>query len=293
MSGYNLEKLPYTKTTKIDYTSFSWLEIDEIEVEDGIYLRVFSAPCQQKETNLNIVLVVGLTSHFLGWIDVVRELSKIGNVYHIETREKPSAIHLKKKANYSMTIFAKDLKKIVEFYNLDKKSFHLFGDSFGSEVVVRYLDIGGYAPKSLVLISPVETFAFSKWMKILFTYAPYLLFYPLLPFLVFVIKYFRTDIKNDKETFYLNRRNLITGNPKRMKNCALELFDYSSNVDYSKIKCNTYILAASQDKMHSYEESVKISGQISNVYFEDVIYYHKTHSREITKKIKTFILKND
>ena len=84
---------------------------------------------------------------------------------------------------------------------------------------------------------------------------------------------------------------MTTSKPKRMKKCALHMFNYKSDVDYSKIKCPTYIFAASTDKMHSYQQSVDIAERIPNTIFENLLHYHKTHSRETSNKIRDFIIK--
>jgi alpha-beta hydrolase superfamily lysophospholipase len=288
MKNIPLEKLPTSKKRKIDYREFPWLELDYAEVERGVELRVFKIPCKNKDSKIKILVVAGLVSHFVGWIDLDKQLSEIGTVYHIESREKSSAKHKKKNIDFSMETYADDIYKITQIYDMDE--YYLFGDSFGSEMAVTYLDKGYPPPKGLILISPVESFAFSGWMKALFSIAPYWLYYPLLPFLLLVLKHFRTDMKEDAGTYYLNKRNMTTSKPKRMKKCALHMFNYKSDVDYSKIKCPTYIFAASTDKMHSYQQSVDIAEKIPNTAFEDLIHYHKTHSRETSNKIRDFIL---
>ncbi|MCG3226605.1 MAG: alpha/beta fold hydrolase [Candidatus Heimdallarchaeota archaeon] len=287
MKKVPLEKLPTSSKRKIDYREFPWLKLDYVEVEEGVILRVFKIPCKNKDSKIKILVVAGLVSHFIGWIDLDKQLSEIGTVYHIESREKSSAIHSKKDVDFSMETYADDIYKIIQHYNLDE--YYLFGDSFGSEMAVTYLDKGYPTPKGLILISPVKSFAFSGWMKALFSVAPYWLYFPLLPFLLLVLKYFRTDIKNDAGTYYLNKRNMTTSRPKRMKKCALHMFSYNSDVDYSKIKCPTYIFAASTDKMHSYQDSVNIAENIPNSIFENLVFYHKTHSRVTSNKIRDFI----
>ena len=149
---------------------------------------------------------------------------------------------------------------------------------------------GYIAPKGMILVSPTETFSFSGWMKVLFKFAPAWLYFPILPFLKFMLKHFRTDMKNDPGTYYLNKRNLETGIPRRMKACVLEIIDYQSDVNYSDFKFPVYILAASNDKIHSYEQSVEISKIIPNAIFENLINFQETHSRETAKKMKKFIL---
>ncbi|MCG3221686.1 MAG: alpha/beta fold hydrolase [Candidatus Heimdallarchaeota archaeon] len=288
MQDIPLEKLPTSSKRKIDYREFPWLMLDYVEVEEGVKLRVFKIPCKNKDSKIKILVVAGLVSHFIGWIDLDKQLSEIGTVYHIESREKSSAIHSKKDADFSLETYADDIYKITQNYNFDE--YYLFGDSFGSEVAVIYLDKGYPSPKGLILISPVESFAFSGWMKALFSVAPHWLYYPLLPFLLLVLKHFRTDMKNDAGTYYLNKRNMTTSKPKRMKKCALHMFNYKSEVDYSKIKCPTYIFAASTDKMHSYQQSVNIAKKIPNSTFENLVHYHKTHSRVTSNKIRDFIL---
>lgn len=290
MQDISLETIPYSKIKEIDFSIFPWLELDYIEVEEGVMLRVYKIPCKNPSSRVNIVVIAGLVSHFLGWIDLNHELSKIGTIYHVETREKNSAKFYKKNIDYSMDTYADDINKVINKYKLDKDGYYIFGDSFGSEIAIKFLDKGYTSPKGLILISPTETFAFSGWMKILFRFAPYWLYYPLLPFLLFVLKYFRTNLKSDRGTYYLNRRNMITSKPKRMKKCALHMFSYASEVDYSRIKCPTYIFAASNDKMHSYQESVDIAEKIPNSIFENLVNYHLTHNRETAAKTINFIL---
>ncbi len=290
MRNQLLEKLPFSNIKKIDWYILPWLEMEYVEVEEGVSLKVYKIPKQKKQSRINIVVIPGLSSHLLGWIDLNHQLSQIGDVYHIESREKFSAKYSKRKIDYSMETLARDINNVVDTYKLDEDGFYLFGDSFGSEMAAQSLKLGFHEPKGLILISPTRTFAFSGWMKVLFSIAPSWLYYPLLPFLKLVLKHFRTDMKNDSGTYYLNKRNLETGVPKRMKRCAMSLFQYNSNLDYSIITFPTYIIAASTDKMHSYEESVEIAAEIPNAIFEDVEHYHLTHGRDVAKKVREFIL---
>ena len=290
MDDMFLRNLPLSPRETIDFSIFPWLELDYVEVEEGIHLRVFKIKCYKTSSKINIVVVAGLCSNFLGWIDIDNELSNIGNIYHIESREKSSAMHYKRKVDYSMERYATDISKVVEHYNLNEEGFYLFGDSFGSEVAVKYLDGGHQPPKGLILISPEASFSFSGWMKVLFRLLPYRLFYFFKPLLKFILKYLRTDMKNDPGSYYLNKRNIMTSNPKRMKKCAMNLFYYKSDADYSIIKCPTYIIAASTDKMHTFEKSIDVAKRIPNTTFEDVIHYQETHSRETAAKISKFIL---
>ncbi len=285
-----IDSLQLTNINEIDYSIFPWLEIDCVEVEEGIILRIYRILSEHKSSKINVIVVPGLCSHFIGWLSSDHELSKIANIYHIETREKKTAKHSKKIVDYSFDVFVKDLNVIIEHYNLNKDGFYIFGDSFGAEIGALYLKTGYETPKGMILISPAETFSFSGWMKILFRFAPAFLYYPILPFLKCMLKHFRTDMKNDPGTYYLNKRNLETGIPKRMKACALELFDYKSDVNYSDFKFPVYIFAASNDKMHSYEQSVEISKKIPNAIFENLINFQETHSRGTAKKMKKFIL---
>ncbi|MHA1258705.1 MAG: hypothetical protein ACTSRO_03530 [Candidatus Heimdallarchaeaceae archaeon] len=207
MKEEEIEQLPFSKIKNINFSKFSWIKVDRVRVEEGVELRVFRIPCKDSKSKINVITIAGLSSHFLGWSYTEYVLSKIANVYHIETREKSSAKYFKRDVIFSMEKYAEDVEKIVEHYNLEKTGFHLLGDSFGSEIAIKYVERGVTPPKSLILISPTETFAFSSWMKKLFSLAPYWLYYPLLPILLFILKYFRTDIKKDIGTYYVNRRN--------------------------------------------------------------------------------------
>ncbi|MFW9852328.1 MAG: alpha/beta fold hydrolase [Candidatus Thorarchaeota archaeon] len=286
-----LKRLPFSSVKEMDLSIFTWLKSEYIEVDEGISIKVYIISSKDTTSKTNVVVIPGLCSHFYGWIDLDHELSKLFNVYHLESREKTSAIHKIRKVDYSMVTLANDLHKVVKNYGFEENGFYLLGDSFGAEIVSRYIELGNPPPKGLILISPERSFHFSKWMKILFTIAPSFLYYPLLPFLKFVLKNFRTDMKNDSGTYYLNSRNLTTGKPRRMKKCSMSLFSYKSKIDYTKLDLPTYIIAASTDKMHSYQQSVNISKELPNVVFEDIIHYHLTHSRKASKKIIDFILK--
>lgn len=284
-----MDSIQLSNIKEIDYSIFPWLEIDHIEVEEGISLRIFKIPSEQKGSRINIVVIPGLCSHFLGWLSSDHELSKIANIYHIETREKNTSKHSKKKIDYSFEIFVKDLNVIIEHYNLNKDGFYIFGDSLGAEIGALYMKAGYKAPKAMILISPAKTFSFSGWMKVLFKFAPAWLYFPILPILKFLLKHYRTDMKNDPGAYYLNKRNLETGIPKRMKACAIKMMDYQSDVSYSDFNFPIYIFAASNDKMHSYEQSVEISKRIPNAIFENLVNYQETHNRETAKKMKKFI----
>jgi len=286
-----LQEIALSSTTNVDLSIYDWLSEEYIETDQGIKIKVFKIRAQNP-TNITVVVIPGLSSHFYGWILIDYVLSHIANVYHIESREKKSAIYSrKKKVSYHLEDFAKDLSSVINRYNLDKDGFYCLGDSFGAEMIIKYLDLGFSSPRGLILISPVKRFSFSRWMRALFIIGPHWFYKPFLPIIRCVLKNFRTDMKNDAPTYYINKRNVETGDSKRMKKCALELTKYTSTADYSKIKCPTYIIAASTDKMHDYNQSVEIAKAIPNCVFEDVVYFSKTHTCEVAEKIIAFIMK--
>ncbi|MHA1687112.1 MAG: alpha/beta fold hydrolase [Candidatus Heimdallarchaeaceae archaeon] len=58
------------------------------------------------------------------------------------------------------------------------------------------------------------------------------------------------------------------------------------------ITAPTYVIAASEDKMHVFDQTLEIVRRLPNaIKFDDVRYYHKTHTREIAERIANFILK--
>ena len=77
------ENLHISNIKEIDYSIFSWLEIDYVKVEEYVFLRIYTIPCENKESKINVVVIPGLCSHFLGWINADHELSKTTNIYHI------------------------------------------------------------------------------------------------------------------------------------------------------------------------------------------------------------------
>lgn len=94
----SLDFLPFSSIKEIDLETFADLMVDYVETTPYIKLRVI----QFKSTShpeINILVVPGLSSHFLGWIATDYELAKIGNVFHVESREKHTAVHLQKRVN--------------------------------------------------------------------------------------------------------------------------------------------------------------------------------------------------
>ncbi|MCK5303981.1 MAG: hypothetical protein KAJ72_01955, partial [Candidatus Heimdallarchaeota archaeon] len=70
MDDMFLKNLPLSSKETVDFITFPWLELDYVTVEEGILLRVFKIDCKQPDSKINIVVVAGLCSNFLGWIDI-------------------------------------------------------------------------------------------------------------------------------------------------------------------------------------------------------------------------------
>ena len=155
-----IERLPYSSVKEMDLSIFTWLKSEYIEVDEGVSIKVYMLPSKDQAAKINVVVIPGLCSHFYGWIDLDHELSKIFNVYHLESREKISAIHKKRKVDYSMITLANDLHEVVKKFGFQKNGFYLFGDSFGAEIASQYMELGNPPPKGLILISPERSFRF-------------------------------------------------------------------------------------------------------------------------------------
>ncbi|MHA1687113.1 MAG: hypothetical protein ACTSYD_12040 [Candidatus Heimdallarchaeaceae archaeon] len=89
----SLDLLPFSSIKEIDLVRFEGLIVDYVETEPSIKLRVIRLK-SSFPLKISTVVLTGLSSHFLGWIATDYELAKIGNVFHIDSREKHDKIRL-------------------------------------------------------------------------------------------------------------------------------------------------------------------------------------------------------
>ena len=134
------------------------LKSEYIEVEEGIKILVTTSTPKGEITSDPFILVGGWFSVITSWTNILKELAKTTVVYYVDSREKTSAIHLKRKVDFT----------IIE---TDQDSLHEYGNALveivlsnptgevldgGSDVDILYLALQKDDPKILDSLIPIQ-----------------------------------------------------------------------------------------------------------------------------------------
>jgi hypothetical protein len=85
-------------------------------------------------------------------------------VFHVETREKPSSSIARRGSEFTMDQVAQDLGIVLEHLGLNSRSPVLMGTCFGSAVILHALATGVADAPTIVCVDPMERLWFPLWL---------------------------------------------------------------------------------------------------------------------------------
>jgi pimeloyl-ACP methyl ester carboxylesterase len=265
------------------------VEILRQQVNESINLKIIKFTPEKRSHKQAILFVAGWVSQISAWEAVLSELSKDYVIYYLETREKISA-KVTGKAGYGVEDIGSDVAVVVEKLGLKSGEFVLVGSSLGATSILDSCLRTEIRASALILIGPNAVFRVPKiWIAIVNLFYPPL--YNLLkPAVKWYLRTFRLDLKTDYDQYKKYSDALDAADPWKLKKGVLKLAKYEVWGILEKISIPALIIGASKDSLHEPENLKRMTTMLPNATYIDLETNKQTHSREMIRRMKGFLL---
>jgi pimeloyl-ACP methyl ester carboxylesterase len=235
-----------------------------IPVDEGISLQVMQFQPRQDAAAEPLVFVPGFVSAIDGWIDFLREIVPLRQVYYIESREKASAVIERKRLtidDFSIARFAQDLVEACSKIGINQSRMIVAGSSLGATTLIEALKHSRLPVRAGFMIGPNTEFKapwFIKGLLLLPADAYHLIKY----FVLWYLKTFRVDAVKEPEQMQRYRNTLLTANPRRLKKTAQSAIGYTLWQDLETVAVPVTVTLASTDKLHVEQNIQRLTGSL-------------------------------
>ncbi|MBN1330343.1 MAG: alpha/beta hydrolase [Candidatus Heimdallarchaeota archaeon] len=244
-----------------------WVEpyckIYHVPVEGGT-IRVLHIKPENPLSIRPIVFISGWST--MPWLfsDFYEILHNRIEFYFVETREKSSSVIKRRKADMSLGQKAKDVQTVINYFELDKLDFVLFGSCWGAAVIFQGLLDGSLRAPQLVTFSPMHKLWFNKYiLKVLVPFLPAFIITILMkivPFFMFLGMKAKKQKKRMQESF----KDAVTW---KWKKAAIAATDFELFGKLSKIEEEILIISGTHDRVHDAKNYPKFTDELQNSRF--------------------------
>jgi len=130
---------------------------------DGGTIRVYHVGGSGSGRPVIFVSGWGTTPESFG--DFYRGLAPDTEVYHVETREKPSSDIARRGTRFDMDQMATDVRAVIEQLDLLERDPVLMGTCFGSAVILHGLAHGILRAPTAVCVDPMDKLWMPGWIR--------------------------------------------------------------------------------------------------------------------------------
>jgi pimeloyl-ACP methyl ester carboxylesterase len=232
----------------------------QIEVDDGVRLTVDE---WQPGTGAEpLVFVAGWVSIMEGWRPLLEVLARERPVYYMETREKRSAVFERSRlrpVDFAIPVLGDDVIAVCDQLAIDPHLRVFFASSMGSNAVLEAFKYGRLEGKAAFLIGPNAEFRFPGWGKALVLF-PTALYRLLLPLVLWYLRHFRVNVREDPQQMARYRRTLKAAHTKRLKLSARAVIGYSLFPGLETVEVPVAVAYAASDTLHEGDDVHRIVG---------------------------------
>jgi pimeloyl-ACP methyl ester carboxylesterase len=265
-------------------------------VQKDVRLRVMTWRPKQPVSKDPIIFVAGWVSAVSGWAPLLKVMSARRPVYYIETREKRSALFEKKKLtleDFSIARMAEDLISICSQLGITSPYATVIGSSLGATTLLEALKGSRLTAGAAFLIAPNSDFKapwYLRWMLFL----PSFLYHGIKYFILWYVKTFMVDVKNEPEQMMRYNETLRVAHPQRIKLSAKAAIyqHYQVWPHLYSVQIPVALAYAPTDTLHS---SVNIRLMADRLPDATVIACPSNkymHSADVIHDIEAFVLKS-
>ena len=260
-------------------------------MEEGVRLTVYE---WQPGTGAEpLVFVAGWVSVIEGWRPLLDVLVRDRPVYYIETREKRSAVidrRLLRPASFAIPKLANDLITICDQLAIDPERRVFFASSMGSNAVLEALKSRRLAARSAFLVGPNVEFRIPFWGRGLVA-LPASIYHLIRPFVIWYVRHFRVNAKEDPEQMARYERTLRAAHPQRLKLSAQAVLGYSVLPGLETVTAPVAIAYAASDTLHGVDEVRRIIGAMPSGRAVECPSNTYMHTASVAADLNRFIAK--
>ena len=265
-------------------------------VQAGVYLRVMTWRPKKPVSEDPIIFVAGWVSAVSGWAPLLKVMAARRPVYYIETREKRSALFEKKKLtpeDFSIARMAEDLISVCRQLKITSPHATVIGSSLGATTLLEALKGGRLTAGTAFLIAPNSDFK-APWYLQWLLFLPAFLYHGIKYFVLWYIKTFKVDVKNEPEQMMRYNETLRAAHPQRIKLSAKAAIKQRYRVwpHLDSVQIPVALAYAPTDTLHSAANIRLMAERLPHATVIACPSNKYMHSGEIMREIETFVLKS-
>lgn len=267
-----------------------------VSVQAGVHLRVMTWRPKKPVSEDPIIFVAGWVSAVSGWVPLLKVMAARRPVYYIETREKRSALFEKKKLtpeDFSIARMAEDLISVCRQLGINSPHATVIGSSLGATTLLETLKGGRLTAGAAFLIAPNSDFK-APWYLQWLLFLPAFLYHAIKYFILWYIKTFRVDVKNEPEQMMRYNETLRAAHPQRIKLSARAAIEQRYQVwpHLDSVQIPVALAYAPTDTLHSAANIRHMAERLPHATVIACPSNKYMHSEEIMLDIETFVLKS-
>jgi pimeloyl-ACP methyl ester carboxylesterase len=262
-----------------------------VTVDDGVVLRVLRWTPAAAPTKPPLLFVAGWVSSVEGWVPMLRRLVRDREVYYLESREKSSA-RIDRSGltpdDFSIERNARDLRQVVDALEIVPEDTVIMGSSLGATSILEALKADRIRARGALLIGPNSSFRFPLWGKVL-VHSPASSYHVIKILVLFYLRHFRVDVKNEPQQMERYDRTLRTANPLRMKLSAMAVQNYEVWDGLDTVSTPVAVAYSPTDKLHSEDEIKRMAKMLPRGRLVPCPTNRSMHGEDIVAHLDGFI----
>lgn len=260
-------------------------------MRDGVKVRVLDFNLVEKPREHAILLIPGFVTVFQSWQKIVEELTKKYRVYYLETREKASSIIPRWRISSYVTFhkMAYDLKEVIDQLKLNEQKYITLASSTGCTIQIEALSEKWIHPAGVVMVGPIIVYNMKIIAPLLISLCPVFLKRLGMPIFRFFIGKVYVDKKKYPEQYAKYVRAAEEADMRKIRKVLWQTVKFQCWELVPKVKVNTFLIGASEDKMHEAEMTRKVHELIEGSKYVDMGTNDNTHSIALIKEMENFI----
>lgn len=258
-----------------------------IQVDRDTKLRVVSYSPAFPRNNIAVVFVGGLSTVLESFGSVVCQLTKDFPFHYIETRDHASS-QIQGEGRFDIETSARDIAAITE--GLGLKEYVLMGYSLGAAIIAdgyRHLNV---KPQQMIFLEPTPVFHYPALAVKMARLTRELKTMPLRLFAKWYIRNFIIDKNADADMVGISAKALDSCDPVKLKKTIVAIADYTLWDKLTDIDCPVLLIAATKDKFHNHDETLKMLRLLKNSSYVDLETNRRSHSVEAAEVIRKYLI---
>ena len=234
-----------------------------VPVENG-EIRVLHIKPEKPESVRPIVFLSGWQTMPHQFTELYKILHNRVEFFFIETREKNTSKIKRQKADLSLTQKAKDVKKVIEYFNLTGKDFVLFGTCWGAAILFQGLLDRTLKAPTYVTFSPMHKLWFNKFLlKFIVPFLPAFIISVLMKLVSYVL-FIGEKAETQKNRMQLTMKE---GTAWKWKKAARAARDFELFGKLNQIEEEVIVISGTNDRVHKIYDYPRFADELQNGRF--------------------------